>query len=135
MSEINEEQVRDVFRLVANVNVRRLLHSMDNDLAYSYTELLRFVVNRDDEELHKSTGLLGHYVRSLMKLKIILKDEKERMYYLSSRGVETLKLVKSFENWYSTYDMNDVNEEGQIEKFSMIVRRVKKSRRLHNAMR
>lgn len=127
MSKIEQKDVRDVLRIISNINVRKILHILDDDMAFSYTDLQKFLGTSNEKALN--SGLVAHYIRELMRHKLILKDEELRLYYLSSRGIEVLKLVDQFEKWYTTYDMSDVNSEGKIERFAMIVRHVRKRRK------
>lgn len=118
MSEINQINVKKLFTLIGNENVRRIIKTMNIEQASTYGKLSECVKQKPNQQ-----GLTAYYLVKMEKLGLVRHDEESHRWYLTRAALKIFKLVKEFELFCTTYDMADVNADGKVKIFVEVVGR------------
>jgi len=119
MSEINQIDVGKLFVLIGNENVRRIIKMMNVSEAVRYSE----VSNCIDQKNLRQQGVTGYYLKKMAKLGLIRRDIELHRWYLTRAGLRIRKIIRNFEKYCTTYDMNDVNADGKVKIFAKVENR------------
>lgn len=118
MSEINQINVTKLFTLIGNQKVRNIIQILQEKEALSYAKISS-TINQKPEQ----SGLTSYYLNKMQKLGLVRHDENTKSWYLTRAALQITDVIKTFENYCTTYDMNDVNADGKVELFAKVVNR------------
>lgn len=118
MSEINQINVAKLFLLLGNQNVRNIIQVLQEKKALSYTKISLSINQNATRQ-----GLTSYYLKKMVKLGLVRHDKKQKVWYLTRAAAQITNVIETFENYCTTYDMNDVNADGKVELFAKIIDR------------
>lgn len=114
--KIDQKKVNGMFRIVANPKIRKILHKMRNNTAYTYTDVRQIL----EENQCIQGSVTAFYLKKCKDLAILRYDERTSSYYLTRVGNRILALVDRFEEFCTEYDMSDVEQDGKVRKFIVV---------------
>lgn len=114
---VDEKLLDNVWGVIQNKTIRNILRYIGSDSGYNYTALLNFI------NPHKKTsnGRTAYYLRKMLDAKIVKIDESTKKYILTRIGVQSLQVIKDFENICSRFDLSDCDADGKIIKIETVV--------------
>lgn len=118
MSEINQINVTKLFALLGNQKIRNIIQILQEKKALPYTKI-SLVINQNTTQ----QGLTSYYLKKMQKSGLVRRDENTKSWYLTRAALQITDVIKTFENYCTTYDMNDVNADGKVELFAKIIDR------------
>lgn len=115
---ILQSKVSNVFHTLQNQHSRAILKELGERQAMTFTEIREYL----GFPKNKSSSA-SHTIKLLVNLKLTTK--KGQYYHLTRTGLEAMQLVSKFEAFYCEYSMSELNDEGKVEKYCLVVRRKK----------
>lgn len=108
-------KTNQVFKTLQNEKARKIITLLGFKQALLFNDLLREL-----NMTRKQSGSLSHTLMLLKSVKLISHDK--RMYYLSRAGIESIKIIRHFENKYRELSISECNEDGRVEKYCIVIR-------------
>jgi len=122
LTEINQINVGNLFKIVGNPIVRHIIQVMDVEQALLYSEIAK-AIGQNVEPSGLTTGLTAYYLRKMKKLGLVRHDTKLHRWYLTRAAIKVITVVKSFEKFCTVYDMDDVDADGKVVLWADVISR------------
>jgi len=118
--KVEHEKIHELYRILSNEKCRSILKFIESDGAKSFTEIMSHLGYEGVKERRTHTNLTSYYLKRLKNTYILRHDRLTSTYYLTRIGIRVLDMIEQFENFYTQYDMNDVNQDGFVQQVAVV---------------